>query len=334
MTCWNVIQRRRHIDWVCSLNGERATMPVFCAAYGCNNRRTIDTKSHGITFHKFPKQEQLRKLWELSVRKKATVHSVLCSEHFRPEDFDRTGQSVRIREGVKPSVFSYWTRRKTQLASKQKQKLWEIEVTLPVDYSIPKKSSIITPPAPPPPPPKPNLDHIYAMPTSPAVLKARLHGARTRLENLQREVRNLKVRERRNKKTINDLQKNLRKKNIANRKLRNKLKGYSEIPIDLLLKKGQEYTQDQKEFALNLHLQGPKAYNYLRKVLHLDLPHPHTLQRWKSSADKPGPDTTTVTQEGEELNTQNVPILSSLEELQKLGVSVVWTMNGNASKAS
>nr|XP_055041380.1 THAP domain-containing protein 1-like isoform X1 [Misgurnus anguillicaudatus] len=313
-------------------------MPHSCSAWGCKNRQTPQARAQGISFHMFPKEEQLRKQWELSVRKKATVHSVLCSEHFRPEDFDRTGQTVRIREGVKPSVFSYLTRRKTQLASKQKQKLWEIEVSLPVDYSIPKKPPIIAPP--PPPPPKLNLDHIYAMPTSPSVLKARLHGARTRLENLQREIKNLKVRERRNKKTIDDLQKDLRKKNIANRKLRNKLKGYSEIPIDLLLKKGQEYTQDQKEFALNLHLQGPKAYNYLRKVLHLDLPHPHTLQRWKSSADKPGPDTmtsdtTTVTQEEEELpDTQNVPILGSLEEFQKLGISVMWTMNGNASDAS
>ncbi|XP_073712460.1 THAP domain-containing protein 6 isoform X1 [Misgurnus anguillicaudatus] len=322
-------------------------MPHSCSAWGCTNRHTLQTRSRGISFHRFPKEKQLRKQWELSVRKNATVHSVLCSEHFRPEDFDRTGQTVRIREGAKPSVFSYWTRRKKQLASKQKQKIWEAEESLPVDYSIPKKSPTIAPPAPPPPPPpppKPNLDHIYAMPTAPAVLKARLHGAMTRLENLQREVRNLKDRERRNKKTIDDLQKDLKKKNIANRKLRNKLKGYSEIPIDLLLKKGHEYTQDQKEFALNLHLQGPKAYNYLRKVLHLDLPHPHTLQRWKSTADKPGPDTVTsdttpVTQEGEEeeeelSDTQNVPILSSLEELQELGISVVWTMDGDAPDAS
>ncbi len=34
------------------VNGEWATMPVFCAAYGCNNRRSIDTRSHAITFHK------------------------------------------------------------------------------------------------------------------------------------------------------------------------------------------------------------------------------------------------------------------------------------------
>ncbi|XP_065112389.1 THAP domain-containing protein 6-like isoform X2 [Paramisgurnus dabryanus] len=310
-------------------------MPDFCAAYGCTNERSLQTRTRGITFHKFPKCSERRRQWERALRRKGFVandRTLLCSEHFRNEDFDRTGQTIRFKAGAVPSVFNFPAHLQRQLASKKKQKIWEAEESLPMDYSIPKKSPIIAPPAPPPP--KPNLDHIYAMPTAPAVLKARLHGARTRLENLQREVRNLKVRERRNKKTINDLQKDLRKKNIANRKLRNKLKGYSEIPIDLLLKKGQEYTQDQKEFAINLHLQGPKAYNYLRKVLHLDLPHPHTLQRWKRSAEKPGPDTTAVTQEGEELNTQNVPILSSLEELQELGISVVWTMDGDASDAS
>uniref|UniRef100_A0A671WKK1 THAP-type domain-containing protein n=1 Tax=Sparus aurata TaxID=8175 RepID=A0A671WKK1_SPAAU len=69
-------------------------MPVFCAAYGCNNRRSIVTRSRGITFHN---DTSLRRQWE---------SSKLCSEHFKPDDFDRTGQIVRLRDGATPSVFN------------------------------------------------------------------------------------------------------------------------------------------------------------------------------------------------------------------------------------
>lgn len=39
--------------------------------------------------------------------KAARPSSMLCSEHFRPEDFDRTGQIVRLRDGAIPSVFCF-----------------------------------------------------------------------------------------------------------------------------------------------------------------------------------------------------------------------------------
>ncbi|KAG5851837.1 hypothetical protein ANANG_G00056060 [Anguilla anguilla] len=83
-------------------------MPHSCAAWGCTNRYTIQTRSRGITFHKFPKEKELRRQWEVAVRREgfpASESSVLCSEHFKREDFDRTGQTVRIRDGAKPSVF-------------------------------------------------------------------------------------------------------------------------------------------------------------------------------------------------------------------------------------
>ncbi|CAL9706444.1 unnamed protein product [Knipowitschia caucasica] len=54
-------------------------------------------------------------------------------------------------------------------------------------------------------------------------------------------------------------------------------------------KQGHEYSKAYREFALTLHLHGPKAYKYLRETRHFPLPHPHTLQRWLCSVDgKPG----------------------------------------------
>uniref|UniRef100_A0A667XA01 THAP-type domain-containing protein n=1 Tax=Myripristis murdjan TaxID=586833 RepID=A0A667XA01_9TELE len=51
-----------------------------------------------------------RKIWEVALRRKdfiATDESVLCCEHFKTEDFDRTGQTVRLRADVIPSIFKF-----------------------------------------------------------------------------------------------------------------------------------------------------------------------------------------------------------------------------------
>ncbi|CAL8398076.1 unnamed protein product [Boreogadus saida] len=59
--------------------------------------------------------------------------------------------------------------------------------------------------------------------------------------------------------------------------------------MDFVAKQGHEYTQNCREFALTLHLHGPKAYKYLRETRNFPLPHPQTLQRWLRSVDaKPG----------------------------------------------
>ena len=63
-----------------------------------------------------------------------------------------------------------------------------------------------------------------------------------------------------------------------------KIKGFqnfilADIPCDLFKKPSREYTSDQKDFALTLHLQSPKAYDYLRESVNVSLPHPRTLRR-------------------------------------------------------
>ncbi|XP_046383550.1 uncharacterized protein LOC124154085 [Ischnura elegans] len=80
---------------------------VCCAAYGCSN--CPGKKIPGLTFHRFPKNPERRAAWTKAVRRKnwaPSKSSVLCSEHFLPEDMDRTSLcNVRIRENAVPSVF-------------------------------------------------------------------------------------------------------------------------------------------------------------------------------------------------------------------------------------
>ncbi|XP_034064543.1 THAP domain-containing protein 5-like [Gymnodraco acuticeps] len=52
----------------------------------------------------------MRKKWEVALRREgftASESSVICSEHFKQDEFDRTGQIVRLRDGVIPSIFSF-----------------------------------------------------------------------------------------------------------------------------------------------------------------------------------------------------------------------------------
>ncbi|KAJ8007792.1 hypothetical protein DPEC_G00097870 [Dallia pectoralis] len=63
-------------------------MPDFC-------RLSLKTRAHGIAFHRFPKTGKMRRQWELALSRDGYVaadRTLLCSEHFNSEDFDRTGQ--------------------------------------------------------------------------------------------------------------------------------------------------------------------------------------------------------------------------------------------------
>nr|XP_033490498.1 THAP domain-containing protein 6-like [Epinephelus lanceolatus] len=209
-------------------------MPDFCAAYGCSNERSIETRSRGITFHRqfftalatlltflrFPKDSSLKREWELAVRRKgfvATGRSMLCSEHFKADDFDRTGQTVRLRHGVKPSVFNFPSRPKKKVPPRTTEASRKAEESLPVD--LPQHFHEAEPQS--------NVDHSYALPASPTALKARLSEALARVESLEREKRNSMIRERRAKKNVDALLEDLREKNFINEELKDRLEFYS-----------------------------------------------------------------------------------------------------------
>ncbi|KAF7212752.1 transcript variant X1 [Nothobranchius furzeri] len=202
-------------------------MPVFCAAYGCNNRRTAETRSRGITFHKFPRDTESKREWEVALRRKdfvATEFSKICSDHFEPEDFDRTGQTVRLRDGVIPSRFNFPSKRR---------------VCAFLFYMLTE-------------------DHSYALSSSPTHLKARLSQALARVESLERENLNSKARERRTKNIIKGLLEILKDKILIN-ELKEGLDVHSDVPMDLSSKQSCENKEDQRRFALTLNIHGPRT---------------------------------------------------------------------------
>ncbi|XP_070848698.1 THAP domain-containing protein 2-like [Chaetodon trifascialis] len=161
-------------------------MPHSCAAWNCTNWFTLETRSQGITFHRFPKNKELRKKWETAVRRdgfSASQSSVLCSELFRPEGFDRTGQTVRIRDGAFPSVFSFPSHlHRKHLATRTSQTSKKAQETLsPYCSQLVQETK---------PLPVPSVDHSYALPSSYDDLRARLREAVNRVERLEKERRN------------------------------------------------------------------------------------------------------------------------------------------------
>nr|XP_061836761.1 THAP domain-containing protein 2-like isoform X1 [Nerophis lumbriciformis] len=285
-------------------------MPAHCAAYGCKVRRTAESKKLGITFHRFPKDDDVRRRWEVAVRRKsfaAKEQTVLCSKHFNPEDFDKTGGLCRIRQGVIPSVFNFSLlcetskgKRVATISRKPKECLPLLVCT--TEKPKAKRSTITSKKA------EESLllnishrvienehqsnvdlqEHNYSLPSCPSALKVRFIKTAARVVTLEKEKRNAQVRERRAKATINALLLVLTEKKLLNEELCDKLQIYLDLPLELFKKRKQnEYSAEEREFANNLHLHGRKAYKFFRDTLNLPLPHPRSLQRWLPCSENP-----------------------------------------------
>ncbi|XP_060773253.1 aprataxin isoform X2 [Neoarius graeffei] len=179
----------------------------------------------------------MKKQWETAVRREgfsATPSSMLCSEHFRTEDFDRTGQTVRIREGAVPSVFSFPAHLHRPVATRTSQTSKKAQETLSLDCSQLVQETE--------PLPVPSVDHSYALPLSYKVLRARLREALDRVESLEKERRNAKDRERRAKNTASGLLEDLGEKQIINEELKEQLDIYSgEMPTCWLVREDESH---------------------------------------------------------------------------------------------
>ncbi|XP_051755494.1 THAP domain-containing protein 2-like [Ctenopharyngodon idella] len=102
-------------------------------------RRRITTNTHILlTYLRFPKDKELRRQWEVVIRREgssSSKFSVLCSGHFKPEDFDRSGQTVRIRDGAAPSAFCFPTHLQRPVATRDTQASMKAKESLSVHCS-------------------------------------------------------------------------------------------------------------------------------------------------------------------------------------------------------
>ncbi|XP_043204102.1 uncharacterized protein LOC122371678 isoform X2 [Amphibalanus amphitrite] len=86
-----------------------------CAAYNCVFNALTRERKEDVPLHVFPRDPTRRRQWAIAVRRKADdgglwvpqYEATICSLHFPEKDMDRTGQTVRLREGVVPTLFNY-----------------------------------------------------------------------------------------------------------------------------------------------------------------------------------------------------------------------------------
>lgn len=178
-------------------------MVFSCCAVICSNRQTAENKDNGVTFHRVPKNKEQRKLWvqalcriDLSTGQlwEPTNFSYICSQHFRPEDFDRTGQTVRLRKNVVPSVFLFPSNfqrkpvKKRTTNTSQRTQASDVEVPWSKDKEALENldSSIAQAIA---------SDHSYIITDSPRELKRKLDDLIEQAEILQQQLYNATHRE-------------------------------------------------------------------------------------------------------------------------------------------
>ncbi|XP_029801786.1 THAP domain-containing protein 3 [Suricata suricatta] len=84
-------------------------MPKSCAARQCCNRYSSRRKQ--LTFHRFPfSRPELLKEWVLNMGRgdfEPKQHTVICSEHFRPECFSAFGNRKNLKQNAVPTVFAF-----------------------------------------------------------------------------------------------------------------------------------------------------------------------------------------------------------------------------------
>ncbi|XP_036207645.1 THAP domain-containing protein 3 isoform X4 [Myotis myotis] len=152
-------------------------MPKSCAARQCCNRYSNRRKQ--LTFHRFPfSRPELLKEWVLNIGRgnfQPKQHTVICSEHFRPECFSAFGNRKNLKHNAVPTEFAFQDarqvfpeaearehgpERKTDTALEGLQR--PPSARDPVGQVLPCRPEAAKAPAQPASPPQPS-DHSYAL---------------------------------------------------------------------------------------------------------------------------------------------------------------------------
>lgn len=90
-------------------------------------------------------------------------------------------------------------------------------------------------------------------------------------------MKNLRKREKRAKEKLASVLIKLEDTITENEDLSMQMESFSHIPLELFHRHHTQFSEEQKKFAVTLHLYSSKAYDFVQQ--HIPLPHPRTLRR-------------------------------------------------------
>ncbi|XP_028278921.1 THAP domain-containing protein 6-like [Parambassis ranga] len=213
-------------------------MVAECAAAKCRHKRSQESKQAGITFHTFPKDEVLRRKWCVAMHRvegwKPAQWDVVCSIHFEDADFDRTGQTVRLRKGVIPTVFpnlpQHLQKTPVKPRSTRRSKCTPLQ-ELPAHCS--KKRRVSSLQCNDQEQAQPKLDHDYSCPGS-DTLRLRWFSAQDHIQRLKQQLDKVRMRECRAKRVIKNLLGELKQKNVLIKELQMKLNEHNVMATSIV----------------------------------------------------------------------------------------------------
>ncbi|KAJ8286843.1 hypothetical protein GJAV_G00043940 [Gymnothorax javanicus] len=247
-------------------------MVSTCCAVGCVNR--ADGRKE-ISFHRIPSDKQRKRLWVRAIKRIDAVtkklwvpskYDVLCSEHFREDDFytSKHRHLKMLKKTAVPSVFSWKPERNSRPVS---SRLSAASLESPVEPAASDACAsveVVT------------VDHSYAC--DPDTLKQKYQDTLQKLEEVRTKLHHSRRREKRAKVCIDKILQELAEQRKLSEDAQQMLEAYKDIPVELFKRPAHKYSGDQKRFATTMHFHSPKAYGFLREKLHL--PHPATLHRF------------------------------------------------------
>lgn len=301
--------------------------------YGCSN---YPAKTPNLSFHKFPTDENQRKVWTAAVKRKywsPSTSSVICSDHFEKSCFQippGLSRKARLHRGAVPTIFTTYPQHLQPKPAKQRRVLHrsvESREELTIGNVSPPSTVVmsqsVSSTAQPPLSESSTLasTSLKKKTGRPKVpLGLRVQKLKRKVNTLTQQVIRLKRKSQIKDNMIEMLKQenNLQKFNLAD------LDGCLAQLVQTQLsrktkKKVKQYSEQIKTFALTVYYYSPRTYAYLRTVL--CLPNPRTLRKWLETINcEPGFMTDAI----EHLTNKEVPyslVVDSMSIRKQLVVS-------------
>ncbi|KAF2894161.1 hypothetical protein ILUMI_12015 [Ignelater luminosus] len=250
-----------------------------CCVSVCNNNY-VDARKRklNISFHSFPKDEKIRKIWIQKCSRTGNFNpatSVICSTHFQEEDFERDLRAellnLKPRGILKKAGSSDRSLRKNKQENKKIVEELLNASTSVTEFIVGDVTNV--------PRKEETIDEKYqkllvkheALQERHKTLRIRTYALERNIEKLRKEVltavRNLNL----------EKSKCLSLETILNTT-------FSKAQIEILRKQRKKvhWSSDDISSAFAIRYLSKRCYLYLRNKLNYPLPHISTLQRWAS----------------------------------------------------